>query len=79
MSEHMRNMSRLMPVMIGFNQEHVLARADIYRTPDKVLIQVTAAGEDGQLLAEFLEQTEPIGLSFGPIPVQNISKKREKN
>jgi hypothetical protein len=65
--------------MIGFNQEHILAQADIYRTPDKVLIQITAVGENGQLLAEFLEQAEPIGLSFGPIPVQNISKNREKN
>ena len=66
---------RQLPVLIGM--EHIMASADIFRTPDKVLIQITANSSDGQLLAEFLEQAEPIGLSFSPLPVRNITEKRE--
>lgn len=66
-----------LPVLIGINHKQVLANADIFRSPDKVLIQITLTGADSQLLANFLEQAEPIGLDFGPKPVQNIPEKRE--
>jgi hypothetical protein len=64
-------------VIIGKNNDQVLAKAEIYRTPDKVLIQITSSRPEGQLLVDFLEQAEPIGLSFRVIPVQNIREKRE--
>jgi hypothetical protein len=54
-----------------------MAKADIYRATEKVFIEIEAEGPDSQLLAEFLEQAEPIALYFGAIPVQNNREKRE--
>lgn len=79
--DDVRRTSKQIPVLIGHDQQHVMARADIFRTPYKVLIQITAPTDtntgEGQHLADFLEQAEPIALSFGAIPVQNIREKRE--
>lgn len=74
-----RNVSRMLPVLIHMNQEHVMARAEIFRSPDKILIQIVSTGTESQLLGEFLEQVEPIALSFGAVPVRNIRQKRETN
>lgn len=74
--DDVRTTRKSIPVLIG-NDTHVMASADIYRTPEKVMIQISAGGIDGQMLAEFLEQAEPIALSFGAIPVQNITEKRD--
>lgn len=76
-TENVRRTQKQIPVLIGHDGQHVMARADIFRTPDKVLVQITAPSDraEGQLLADFLEQAEPIALSFDAIPVQN---KREK-
>lgn len=63
-----------LPVLIG-DSKHVMARADIYRSPDRVLIQIIQDGPDGQLLADFLEQAEPIAVSFTAIPVQNRAER----
>jgi hypothetical protein len=68
---------RDLPVLIGHHQEHIMAQAEVFRTPEKVLVQITGYGPEGQLLAELLEQAEPIALYFGAIPVQNIREKRE--
>lgn len=68
---------RQLPVLIGAKYGHVMAQAEVFRKPDSVLIQITADGKKSQLLAEFLEQEEPIGMSFIAIPVQNIREKRE--
>lgn len=68
--------SRLLPVFIS-GGKHVMAKAVIWRNPKEVKIQIYAEGPEGQLLAEFLEQGEPIALSFEAIPVQNRIEKRE--
>jgi hypothetical protein len=74
----MKQVKRDVSVVIGKNSEYVMAKADIYRDLNRVLIQIVSNEPDGQLLADFLEQAEPIGLSFRVIPVQNIiEKKRE--
>ena len=76
MNKYLRKLAKKLPVLIN-HDDHVMARAEVFRTPDKVLIQITSDGEDGQILAEFLEQAAPIALSFVAIPVQNIREKRE--
>lgn len=71
------NITRQMPVLIG-DSNHVMAVAEITREIDKVTIVVRSTGEQGQLLASFLEQAEPIGLSFIALPIQNV-RERERN
>jgi hypothetical protein len=74
----MKQLKRDVSVVIGKNSEYVMAKAEIYRDLNRVLIQITSNEPEGQLLADFLEQAEPIGLSFRVIPVQTIiEKKRE--
>ena len=73
----MKQVKRDLPVSIGKNNEYVMAKAEIYRDLNKVLIQITSSEPNGQLLADFLEQAEPIGLYFRAIPVQNIIERRE--
>lgn len=72
----MKKVSRDIAVVIGKQGEHVMAKADIYRDLNRVLIQITSDKPEGQLLVDFLEQAEPIGLSFRVIPVQNIIEKK---
>lgn len=76
MSKDLRHIKRKLPVLIN-DRKHIMANAEIFRTPDKILIEIVSEGPEGQLLAEFLEQAEPIALSFSAIPVQNITEKRE--
>jgi hypothetical protein len=79
MADGERITKRAIPVLVGHKFEHVMGRAEIVRKPDgKVLIEIEAAGEAGKVLADFLEQAEPIAVSFTAIPVQNIREKREK-
>jgi hypothetical protein len=68
--------TKKLPVLIGEGR-HVMATADIYRSPGQVLIQIIQTGPESQLLADFLEQAAPIALSFDAIPVRNITEKRE--
>lgn len=74
----MKQLKRDLPVFLGNDSSHTMAKAEIYETSDKVLIQITASGDGGRYLAEFLEQNIPIGLSFGPIPIRDIMSVREK-
>jgi hypothetical protein len=74
----MRALERDLPVFLGSDQSHTMAKAEIYKTSDKVLIQITASGDGGRYLSEFLEQNIPIGLSFNPIPIRDIMSVREK-
>lgn len=78
MSDQVRHTARQLPVMIG-NNDILTATADIYRSPDKVLIQITSEKRSGQLLAEFLEQEGRISCTFSALPVQNMREKRETN
>jgi len=74
-----RHMSRNLPILFHADKDYLMAKVEIFREPDKVLIQIEALGDAGQRLSEFLEQADPFALSFGAIPVQNIREKREKN
>lgn len=75
--DNVRHTSKLMPVLIGNNYKHVMGRAKIHRGLDKVLIEIESSGEHGQLLADYLEQAEPVAVSFTAIPVQNAREKKE--
>lgn len=76
MGNNVRHTERTIPVLLGGDDEHVLAKADIFQTPDSVLIQVTASGPESKLLAEFLGQQEIIAVGFQAIPVQNIRERK---
>lgn len=67
-----------LPVLISLSERQVLAKAEVFKAPDRVLIQIVATGVESEFLAEFLDQAEPIALSFGPSPVQNKIEKRER-
>lgn len=71
--------TRAIPIYIAGDKEYTMALVDIFRQSDSVRIQFRLNGKNNQLLAEFLEQAEPIALTFGAIPVQNTREKREKN
>lgn len=77
MANDVRHTQRNLPVLIHMGDEQIMAVADIFITPDKVMIQIVSNKDRNNLLGEFLEQAEPIGLSFGSIPVQNKTEKRE--
>lgn len=77
MPDVFRETRRDLPVLIGHNWQHVMAKARVLRTPTSVLIEIASEDVDGQLLAEFLEQAEPIALSFVAIPPRNNREMRE--
>ena len=60
----------MLPVFVGFNQEHVMGRARIDVDGNRVTISIESKGRDGLTLAEFLTGGEPVALSFGAIPIQ---------
>lgn len=62
---------------MGNDREHVMAKADIFQKPDSVLIQITANGEEGKYLADFLTATIPVGISVIPIAYRDIKEKRD--
>lgn len=78
MPDDLRHTERKLPVLIGNDYKHLMATAQIVRSPNKVTIEIIAEGENGQALAAFLEEVEPIGLKFVAIPVRNILEKRER-
>ena len=77
MPDDSRQTIRKLPVLIGHNYEHIMANAEIVRTSEGTRIDINATGEEAIYLADFLEQAEPIALSFIAIPVQNTREKRE--
>lgn len=68
---------RDLPVIVGHNWQHIMAKAEIFRTPEGMMIQITGQGEDAQHLAEYLEQAEPIALTFIAIPALTPREKRD--
>lgn len=79
---------KLLPVLIGFDYEHVMANAVIEQTaavisptthqvlePDKVVITITAQGANARELGDFVAANEIVALSFGGVPVRPVSKK----
>ena len=76
MDDDMVHTTRQLPVLIGHNYKRVMARADIFRSPNKVMIQIVSEDSNGKTLAELLEQDEPIALIFGAVPVRNCREER---
>lgn len=56
-----------LPIAIH-DQQLVKTKAEIFHKPDSVLVQIVASGPESQLLAEYLEQWAPIGLTFSAVP-----------
>jgi len=81
MANELVHTSRSLPVVVGYDYQRVVAKADIFRSPEKVLIQIASENKDGQALAELLEQDTPIALSiiFVATPVRNSKEKRDTN
>ena len=79
MDESVKHSSRPIPVLIGYDYKHVMARAEIFRSSDKVLIQIISEDGNGKTLAGLLEQDEPVALIFGAVPVRNTREKRDTN
>jgi len=82
---------KALPVLIGHDYEHVMARATIEQTPAEygiddqhnrikkkdaeVLITIVAKGDHAQLLGDFVAANEIVALSFGGVPVQRAPQK----
>jgi hypothetical protein len=77
---------KMLPVLIGENYQHVMARATIEQTApvygsdddgkrilleeSKVLITIVAEGGHAQQLGDFVAATEIVALSFSGVPVR---------
>lgn len=63
-----------LPVLIGFNYEHVMGQATIVVTPENATITIVIEGNPnagrGRTLGEFLASPEVVALSFAGVPVR---------
>jgi NADPH-dependent 7-cyano-7-deazaguanine reductase QueF len=60
-----------LPVLIGFDYQHVMAECVVTETPDKTEIHIEATGDAARYLGSFVASNEPVALSFVAIPVRN--------
>jgi hypothetical protein len=71
---------KLLPVLIGGDYDHVMAKATIRQTPDSVIIEIVAENTDAYPyateLTAFLTQAEIVALSFGGVPIRPPSKEK---
>lgn len=58
-----------LPVVIGYDYEHVMAHAVITQTPDSVTITIKAEGPRGRVLGDFVAANEIVALSFAGVPI----------
>lgn len=78
---------KLIPVLIGNDYEHVMAKATIEQTaakhspttnqvlePAKVTITIIAEGPSAQELGDFVAAGDVVALSFGFVPVRPVRK-----
>ena len=72
-----REINRYIPVLLGNNYEHIMARADIVEEGDEITVTIKAKGGDALDLAEVFTSSEPLALSFVAIPVKPHSSKKE--
>lgn len=82
---------KMLPVFVGYDQEHILGRATIDHQsltrsptgkivePESVTITITATGREARLLAEFVASPEPVALSFAGIPVEPRKQIKKEN
>lgn len=69
-----RRTTKMMPVLIGKDFEHVMGRVTILQEPRNVTITVEVKGKDSRRLADFVAADEVIGLSFQGLPVRHHTK-----
>lgn len=55
------------------------SKAVVVHETDRVKLEITIEDPKRDFIAEFLEQPEPIGISFIPLPVLNIREMKERN
>lgn len=75
--EQPRVTKRDLPIITDYVVGH--SKAVITQEAGRVKIEITLEDPNRDLIAEFLEQPEPIGISFIPLPVLNIREKKERN
>jgi hypothetical protein len=79
-----KSTEKMIPVFIGINRQHVMAKANIEQTPAvtgkddsgktveiepaRVAITIVAEGGHAQLFGDFVAMDEIIGLSFDAVP-----------
>ncbi len=77
---------KLLPVLIGHDYQHVMAKAVIEQTargtapdgsyiPPKVEITIVAEGDHAQEIGDFVAANEIVALSFVGVPVRPVPKK----
>ena len=57
------------PVLLGYDYQHVMGHADIYEEGYEITIMIRAGGENARDLAELFQSGEPQAISFVSIPV----------
>lgn len=70
---------RPLPVLIGHDYEHIMAKAIITEEPNRTSVTVTLEGKDAAYFAGFLTATEPIALSFVATPTQPRKHPQKEN
>ena len=70
---------KLLPVLVGYNYEHVMGRAEIVQTPDSVVITITSKGADARELGDFVASSEIVALSFVGIPIRQHDAHHKEN
>jgi hypothetical protein len=79
---------KMLPVLVGYNYEHVMGKATIVQTPEvrspttrqvlepaRVTITIVSEGANAQELGDFVAANEVVALSFGGVPVRPVPKK----
>ena len=80
---------KLIPVLIGDNYEHVMAKGKIEQKaavvspttrqvlePAEVIITIIASGPSAQELGDYVAAHDVVALSFGTVPVRPVRKEQ---
>lgn len=65
------------PVLLGQNYEHVMARADIVEEGDEMTITIKAKGREFVNMQNVVAQIDILAVSFVGIPVKPHTPKKE--
>lgn len=81
--------NKMLPVLIGNNYQHVMAKAEIEQIaavvspttkqvlePARVVITIVSEGGHAQQLGDFVAANEIVALSFGGVPVRPVTKEK---
>lgn len=65
-----RSTSKMMPILIGKDFEHIMGQVKIDEEPRSVTITIEVKGRNARHVAAFVAANEPIGVAFEALPVQ---------